>query len=76
MLSGKHRRAGVKVKVKNFIVDKKGLEFDVANPKGSHIGDLYVDTKGLVWSKGKKSKATGVSVTWKEFIAWMESDGA
>jgi hypothetical protein len=63
------------VSIKNFGVALKvktsGIELDVAEPNGKHIGDLYVTKKGLIWCSGKITRENGINKTWSEFIALM-----
>lgn len=64
------------VSIKNLAVDmdikNKGLELDVYDGD-THLGDLYVTKTGLVWCKGKTTKAKGVRIKWKKFCEWAES---
>lgn len=63
--------------IKQFNVDMEiknnGVELDVCNPQGEHIGDLVVTKTKLIWCQGKTSPKNGVSVNWQEFIDWMNS---
>lgn len=65
------------VKVKDFDVamevKNNGIELDVADTKGNHIGDLVVTKTKLIWCKGKTSRTKGTQVNWADFIAFMES---
>jgi hypothetical protein len=69
----------VKVSIKDLSVDMEikntGVELDVYSPDGTkHLGDLVVTKSGLEWCKGSTHRGNGVPVSWKDFIAWMESD--
>jgi len=79
-----HRKAGPSLRrgtMKTFIKDlgcqldikNKGIEIDVSDPKDKHVGDLWVTNTQLIWCSGKRKRENGVSVTWSEFIKWMES---
>ena len=67
----------MKVSVKDFAVSmeikNKGIEIDVYDNADKHLGDLVVTKSKLVWCKGKTSVQNGKSVTWKDFIEYMES---
>lgn len=64
------------VSIKDFDVamevKNNGIELDVADTKGEHIGDLVITKTRLVWCKGKTSRKNGKEVTWSDFIAFME----
>ena len=66
----------MKVRIKKFSVDMEvknaGIEFQVNNNDGAHLGDCYITKTGLIWCQGRTLKANGVPVTWDEFIRWME----
>lgn len=54
-------------------VKNKGIELDVADPQGTHIGDLVVTKTKLIWCKGKTGRKNGKEIAWNDFIAYMES---
>ncbi|MBN9568471.1 MAG: hypothetical protein J0H30_12805 [Alphaproteobacteria bacterium] len=67
----------MKVTIKDLSVDMEiknnGVELDVYSPDGSsHYGDLVVTKAGLVWCKGKTSRANGTKIKWDKFIEWAE----
>jgi len=71
----------MQVKIKSFYVDmdvkSKGIEFEVRKPDGSsQIGDCYLTMSGLIWCKGKKAKANGINLSWKEFEEIMRSEAS
>ena len=65
----------MKISIKTFNVNmeikKTGIEFEVRNPKKVFQGDLILTNTKLIWCKGKVSKENGKSVSWNEFIGWM-----
>lgn len=67
----------MQVSIKDFSVSmeikNKGIELDVYNNAGSHLGDLIVTKTGLTWCKGRTRAEKGVKVSWDEFIEWMQS---
>lgn len=66
----------MKVSVKDFCISmevkNKGIELDVYDSAENHLGDLVVTKTKLVWCKGKTAVAHGKSVTWENFIKYME----
>ena len=67
----------MKVSIKSFEVamdvKTKGIEFEVYDNDDTFRGDCYVTKKGLIWCEGKIPRKNGVSITWDEFIEWMNS---
>ncbi len=57
----------------NMEIKNKGIALDVYDTNGAYLGDLIVTKTKLTWCKGKTSQKNGASVTWKKFIAQMES---
>jgi hypothetical protein len=68
----------MKVSVKDLSVTMElknsGIELDVYDNNGIHLGDLVVTKAKLIWCKGKTARENGISITWNEFINYMESD--
>ena len=69
----------MQVSIKDFYVNMEvksnGIEFEVRSPDGSaQLGDCIISMTGLVWCKGKTSKAHGVKMTWEDFIAIATSN--
>ena len=69
----------MKVKIKNFGVDmdvkNTGVEFQVHDNNGNFMGDCFVTKAGLIWCKGKTTKANGIKISWDEFIGWAQKPG-
>jgi hypothetical protein len=67
----------MKVGIKSFDVDmdvkNKGVEFEIYGNDDKFRGDCILTKTGLIWCEGKTSRAKGVSVTWDDFIEWMNS---
>jgi hypothetical protein len=65
----------VKVWIKDFAVDMElkntGIELDVADPQGNHLGDLIVTKTQLIWCQGRTRRENGKKIDWGEFIALM-----
>ena len=66
----------VSIKTFDVAMDVKnnGIELDVSDPQGNHLGDLVVTKTKLIWCKGKKGRANGEEMTWENFIAYMEGE--
>jgi hypothetical protein len=68
----------MKVSVKDFAVTmelkNKGIELDVYDNEGKHLGDLVITKTRLIWCKGKTQPDNGIPITWNDFIDYMESD--
>jgi hypothetical protein len=56
----------VKMELKN-----KGIELDVYDSSGSHLGDLVVTKTRLIWCPDKTSRQNGHAVSWTDFIEYM-----
>jgi hypothetical protein len=67
----------VKVFIKEFDVEmelkNKGVELDVADPQGNHIGDLIVTKTRLIWCQGQTHRQNGKECSWSDFIAYMNN---
>lgn len=67
----------MKVNIKSFDVamevKNNGIEFEVRAPSGTHRGDLILTRTGLEWCQGRVHRGNGVSVTWNEFINWINA---
>jgi hypothetical protein len=66
----------MKVQIKDFGVElqvkNKGLEVAVADPKGKHLGDLFLTGTCLIWCKGRTRKNQGRKIKWEKFIEEMQ----
>lgn len=67
----------MQVSIKSFDVKmdvkSNGIEFEVRDTQGHHLGDCYLTMTGLIWCKGRANKANGKKISWPEFIKLMES---
>ncbi len=71
----------MKVKIKSFDVEmevkSKGIELEVRSTNDAdQIGDCYATMTGLIWCKGKTSKAKGIKLTWENIQILCSSDAA
>jgi hypothetical protein len=69
----------MQVHIKQFEVDMQvkssGIEFEVRTPDGSsQIGDCYLTMTGLVWCKGRVTKANGIKISWDDLAIVLASD--
>lgn len=68
----------MKVSIKSFHVNmdvkNKGIEFDIYNNDDTHRGDVILTKTGLIWCEGRKRRENGVSVSWDDFIEWMNEE--
>lgn len=61
----------------NMLVKSNGIELEVRKPNGSsQIGDCYVTMTGLVWCKGKTTKAKGIMISWDDLAIILASGDA
>lgn len=65
----------MKVYIKKLQVDmdikNNGIELDVSDNNGSHMGDLYVTKTQLIWCTGRTRKPNGKTISWDDFAAYM-----
>jgi hypothetical protein len=54
-------------------VKNNGIELDICETDGTHLGDLIVTKTKLIWCKGKQNRKNGKEKTWEEFIDYMEA---
>jgi hypothetical protein len=68
----------MKVSIKSFDVDmdvkNKGIEFEVYDNDGTHLGDVILTKKYVIWCKGKTGRDNGIRFKWEEFIERMEQE--
>jgi hypothetical protein len=62
------KKLSVEMPVKN-----KGIEIEVRDGSGEHLGDLIVNRAGLIWCKGRTRRENGIKVTWQRFISMLEN---
>ena len=65
----------MKVGIKDFPVrmdvGSRGIEFEVKDTNGKHLGDLIVTKTSIIWCKGRKDRANGKPLSWATFIEMM-----
>ena len=52
----------------------KGMELEIRDNNGTHLGDLYIKKVGVEWCRGQTREGGGVLVNWDDLIDWFESD--
>ena len=65
----------MQVRIKKFDVAMEikynGIEIDVSDPQGHHLGDLVITKTKLIWCQGRTRRRHGKAVTWAKFIEYM-----
>ena len=54
-------------------VKTAGVELEVKEPGGQHLGDLVVTKTKLIWCRGRTRPENGKQTTWTQFIEHMEA---
>ena len=66
----------MKVSIKDLQVSMElgnnGVEFDVYDNDGTHLGDLRIGKAKIEWCQGKTQLGHGKTKTWTELIAWLQ----
>lgn len=65
-------KVGIKDLNVNMEIKNKGVELDVYDTDGKHLGDLVVTKTKVIWCKGRTRPANGNALTWSAFIKLME----
>ncbi len=55
-------------------IKNKGVELEIKDTDGKHLGDLVVTKSKLIWCKGRRNRENGESISWKIFIDYMEGN--
>jgi hypothetical protein len=68
----------MKVSIKTFEVDmdvkNNGVEFDISDNQGEHIGDVILTKTGVIWCRGRTRRGNGKRFSWEQFIERMEQE--
>jgi hypothetical protein len=66
----------MKVTIKDLSVSMElgnhGVECDVYDPSGTHLGDLRISKATIEWCKGRTRSGNGVQKSWEEVIQWLQ----
>jgi hypothetical protein len=49
-----------------------GIELDVYDNQGNHLGDLRIGKATIEWCKGRTRRGNGNQTDWNTLIAWLE----
>ena len=70
----------MQIGIKDFAVQmevkNRGVEFEVKDTKGKHLGDLVITKTSVIWCKGRTGRARGKSLSWDRFIKMMSPAAA
>lgn len=56
----------------SMAIKNKGIELDVYDGDGNHLGDLVVTKSKVIWCRGRTRSENGNALTWPKFISLME----
>lgn len=66
----------MKVSIKDLAVNmelgNRGVEFDVYDAQGTHLGDFRIGRATVEWCKGRTRSGNGIQVSWEQLIDWFE----
>jgi hypothetical protein len=66
----------VQVQVKDFSVTmelgNKGIELQIKDNNGNHLGDLIIGKAKVTWCRGRTRAAQGIQKTWQEVINFFQ----
>lgn len=66
----------MRVSIKDFAISmelgNKGLELDVYDTRGSHLGDLCIGRATIEWCKGRTRRGNGIKKSWQDLIRFFE----
>ena len=67
----------MQVSVKDFSVSMQlgnnGIEFDIYDNAGNHLGDLRLGKAKVEWCQGRTRRGNGNQVSWEQLIGWLQS---
>jgi hypothetical protein len=65
----------LKVNIKDFAVSmqlgNKGIELNVSDNSGKHLGDLIIGKARLEWCPGRTPAGRGIRKSWEQVIAYF-----
>lgn len=64
-------KVGIKDLNVKMDIGSSGIELDVRDPKGKHLGDLIITKTVLIWCEGKTTRENGKRLTWNKFMKHM-----
>ena len=70
----------MKVSIKDLSVfmeiKNRGIEIEIRDNHGGHLGDLVLNKVGLIWCSGRTTRKNGIKRSWAQFIEWMKEEEA
>lgn len=66
-------KVGIKKLAVDMPVKNKGIELEVRDTDGTHLGDLIVSKAGLTWCPGRTRRENGIRLSWRRFIDLVTS---
>ena len=67
----------MKVTIKDLAVNmelgNRGVEFDIYDAEGNHLGDLRVGRGTVEWCRGRTRSGNGVKKSWEQVRDWFEN---
>jgi hypothetical protein len=67
-------KVGIKKLAVDMPVKNKGIELEVRDTDGTHLGDLIVSKAGLTWCHGRTRRENGIRLSWRRFIDLVTAD--
>ena len=67
-------KVGIKSLSVQMPVKNRGVEFEIRDNAGRHLGDLIVRKSGIVWCPGRTTVRNGIKISWAKFIERMSHD--
>ena len=68
----------MKVSIKNLSIfleiKNRGIELEIRDNHGGHLGDLVLNKVGLIWCSGRTTRKNGIKRSWAQFIEWMKGE--
>ena len=66
----------MKVSIKDLQVNmelgNKGIELDIYDNDGNHLGDLRIGKATVEWCRGRTREGNGIKKQWAELISWFD----
>jgi len=66
-------RVGVKDFAVSMELGNNGIELDVYDNAGNHLGDLRIGKATIEWCKGRTRRGNGNQVSWEQLTRWLQS---
>jgi len=67
----------MKVSIKNLQVSmdlrNNGIELDIYDNQGKHLGDIKIGKATVEWCEGKTRLGNGKQKSWDQLITWFKS---